>query len=58
MKLGFALTQINILLFGTIRYSELNAKKAEKLISEINETVNLGIENYDDAELLLASLEN
>ena len=43
---------------NTIRYSELNAKKAEKLISEINEAVNLGIENYDDWELILARLEN
>src|SRR5699024_8068595 len=36
----------------------LNAKKAEKLISEINEAVNLGVENYDDWELILARLEN
>ena len=43
---------------NTIRYSELNAKKAEKLISEINEAVNLGVENYDDWELILARLEN
>src|SRR5699024_12841396 len=33
---------------NTIRYSELNAKKAEKLISEINESVNLVVENYDN----------
>lgn len=28
------------------------------MISEINEAVNLGIENYDDWELILARLEN
>ena len=28
------------------------------MISEINEAVNLGVENYDDWELILARLEN
>ena len=43
---------------NTIRYSELNTKKAEQLISDINEAVNHGIEEYDDWELILARLEN